>query len=61
MNLKDYGFMPDMETEYDRGIPARIVADHRDRYEYPSLLRRAYEENSVISSSSSAPLFLFQL
>ena len=32
MNLKDYGFMPDMETEYDRGIPARIVAVHRDRY-----------------------------
>lgn len=32
MNLKDYGFMPDMMTENERGIPARIVAVHKERY-----------------------------
>lgn len=32
MNLKDYGFMPDMMTENERGIPARIVTVHKERY-----------------------------
>lgn len=32
MILKDYGFMPDMMTENERGIPARIVAVHKERY-----------------------------
>ena len=32
MNLKDYGFMPDMMTENERGSPARIVAVHKERY-----------------------------
>lgn len=32
MDLKDYGFMPDMMPENAQGIPARITAVHKERY-----------------------------
>ena len=32
MELKDYGFRPDMITEDMQGIPARITAVHKERY-----------------------------
>ncbi|MDE7283440.1 MAG: ribosome small subunit-dependent GTPase A [Lachnospiraceae bacterium] len=32
MDLKKYGFMPDMMPENARGIPARITAVHKERY-----------------------------
>lgn len=32
MNIRDYGFMPDMMPENAQGIPARITAVHRERY-----------------------------
>lgn len=33
MDLKKYGFMPDMMPEDTHGIPARITAVHKERYE----------------------------
>ena len=32
MNIKDYGFTPDMVTENEKGIPARVIAVHKERY-----------------------------
>lgn len=32
MNLRDYGFKPDMMPENVQGIPARITAVHKERY-----------------------------
>lgn len=32
MDLKKYGFMPDMTPENAQGIPARITAVHKERY-----------------------------
>ncbi len=32
MNLKDYGFIPNMMAEQAQGIPARITAVHKERY-----------------------------
>ena len=32
MDLKKYGFMPDMMPENAQGIPARIIAVHKERY-----------------------------
>ncbi len=32
MNLKKYGFMPNMMPENTQGIPARITAVHKERY-----------------------------
>ena len=33
MDLKNYGFMPNMMPENAQGIPARITAVHKERYE----------------------------
>lgn len=33
VNLMDYGFIPTMMPEYACGIPARVTAVHRERYE----------------------------
>ena len=33
MNLMDYGFMPDMIPEDGVGVPARVTAVHKERYE----------------------------
>lgn len=32
MNMKDYGLTPDMTTENEKGIPARVIAVHKERY-----------------------------
>ena len=32
MNMEDYGLMSDMVTENEKGIPARIIAVHKERY-----------------------------
>ena len=32
MDMKDYVLMPDMVTENEAGIPARVVAVHKERY-----------------------------
>ncbi|MGN0402233.1 MAG: ribosome small subunit-dependent GTPase A [Acetatifactor sp.] len=32
MNMKDYGFTPNMVTENEKGIPARVIAVHKERY-----------------------------
>ncbi len=32
MDLRDYGFMPNMLPENTKGIPARITAVHKERY-----------------------------
>ncbi|MEJ6950832.1 hypothetical protein [Natronospora cellulosivora (SeqCode)] len=33
VDLKDYGFIPKMMPEDENGIPARITAVHKERYE----------------------------
>ncbi len=33
MNLVNYGFMPDMMSDDSKGIPARVTAVHKERYE----------------------------
>ncbi len=33
MNLKEYGFMPCMISEETSGVPARVTAVHKERYE----------------------------
>lgn len=32
MNIKDYGFLPEMMPENAMGLPARVTAVHRERY-----------------------------
>jgi len=32
LNLRDYGFVPNMVPEHTQGIPARVTAVHKERY-----------------------------
>lgn len=50
MTLQDYGIVPN--TENLPGIPARVVAQHRDRYEIVCEYGAAYARLKTLEANS---------
>ena len=48
MDLKKYGFMPNMMPENTQGIPARITAVHKERYALVCEYGETYAKNKRI-------------